>query len=140
MGNGSHSNQGKVVRVEAWIVRRLVYAFSRLAKRGHRPREANIRSLMERASIPVPPPSRFLLDLFQNSNRLHQHLHTHIYSIPSICTWSPCTRPIPGDSLEDQAGGESEPQADDDGQDLSDCEELCETEIEEDDPIIEVKD
>lgn len=46
--------KGKVVRVEAWILRRLVYVFTRVARRGHRPREFSIRSLMEVANIPVP--------------------------------------------------------------------------------------
>lgn len=46
--------KGKVVRVEAWILRRLVYVFTRVARRGHRPREFCIRSLMEVANIPVP--------------------------------------------------------------------------------------
>lgn len=43
-----------MIRIEAWIVRRLVYKFARIAKRGHRPRERNIRHLMEIAGIPVP--------------------------------------------------------------------------------------
>lgn len=39
---------------EAWILRKLVYQFNRVAKRGHRPREAGIRELMVIAGIDVP--------------------------------------------------------------------------------------
>ena len=45
---------GRVVRAEAWILRKLVYLFNRAAKRGHRPREAGIRELMQVAGIDVP--------------------------------------------------------------------------------------
>lgn len=45
---------GRVVRAEAWILRKLVYLFNRTAKRGHRPREEGIRKLMEVAGIDIP--------------------------------------------------------------------------------------
>ena len=54
---------GDVIRVEAWILRRLVFLFARVARRGHRPREHNIRLLMEAAGIPVPS-SRNLSTMF----------------------------------------------------------------------------
>ena len=39
---------------EAWILKGLISLFSRTANRGHRPREENLRRLMEMAEIPVP--------------------------------------------------------------------------------------
>ena len=53
---------GELIKTEAWLVRSLVYCFSRAASRGHRPREREIRELMELADIPVPdaPQSRAL--------------------------------------------------------------------------------
>lgn len=65
---------------------------------------------------------------------------TYTYGIPSICKRLPCIRPIPGESLGDQDDGELEPVADGDGEAESDDQELCETELEEDDPIVEVED
>ena len=52
-----HLGLGDVVRVEAWIIRDLVYCFSRVIKRGHRPREEELVQLMESCGIPVPEPS-----------------------------------------------------------------------------------
>jgi|Cyp1metagenome_2_1107374.scaffolds.fasta_scaffold00077_9 hypothetical protein len=45
---------GETVKIEAWIIKRLVYIFARLAKRGHRPRQESLRELMEIAGLPVP--------------------------------------------------------------------------------------
>ena len=45
---------GETVKIEAWIIKRLVYIFARLAKRGHRPRQPALRELMEIAGLPVP--------------------------------------------------------------------------------------
>ena len=73
-----------------------------------------------------------MLDLFQNLNGL-------TYGIP-INKGLPCARPIPGESLGAQDDGESEPVADGDGEDHSAAEEVSETELEEDDPIVEVED
>eukprot|EP00435_Cladocopium_sp_Y103_P068251 s243_g31.t1 len=44
----------RMVRAEAWILRKLVFLFNRAAKRGHRPREAGIRELFKIAGIDVP--------------------------------------------------------------------------------------
>ena len=45
---------GRMVRAEAWILRKMVFLFNRAAKRGHRPREAGIRELMQVAGIDIP--------------------------------------------------------------------------------------
>ena len=49
--------QGGALQTEGWILRSLVYCASRAIKRGHRPKEVEIRELMELAEIPVPEPS-----------------------------------------------------------------------------------
>lgn len=48
------NSSGRMVKAEAWILRKLVFLFNRTAKRGHRPREAGIRELMRIAGIDVP--------------------------------------------------------------------------------------
>ena len=48
---------GQEVRIEAWIVRSLVYVASRAIKRGHRPKEPELRDLMSAVDIPIPTPS-----------------------------------------------------------------------------------
>lgn len=45
---------GAKVRGEAHIIKKLVFIFARAVKRGHRPREAGIRELMQIAGIEVP--------------------------------------------------------------------------------------
>ncbi|CAL1158689.1 unnamed protein product, partial [Cladocopium goreaui] len=45
-----------VIKVESWILKRLIFLFARLAKRGHRPREEALRSLMGAANLPIPEP------------------------------------------------------------------------------------
>lgn len=45
---------GEEVQTEAWIVRSLVYVASRAIKRGHRPKEPELHSIMEAADIPAP--------------------------------------------------------------------------------------
>ena len=47
-------NLGHVIQTESWILRDLTFIFARTAKRGHRPREPQIRELMMAAEIPVP--------------------------------------------------------------------------------------
>lgn len=47
-------NLGHVIQTESWILRALTFIFARSAKRGHRPREPQIRDLMVAADIPVP--------------------------------------------------------------------------------------
>lgn len=42
---------------ESWILRNMVYTFSRATKRGHRPREPEFLKLMEAAGLPIPDPS-----------------------------------------------------------------------------------
>lgn len=46
--------QGHVVKLESWILKRLVFIFARAARRGHRPRQAGLRELMTIAGIPIP--------------------------------------------------------------------------------------
>ena len=50
-------NLGAIIQTEAWILRSLVFIFSRAAKRGHRPREPQMIQLMIAAEVPVPDPS-----------------------------------------------------------------------------------
>ena len=45
---------GHEVKSEAWIIRTMIYVFSRAVKRGHRPREPELVSLMANAGIPIP--------------------------------------------------------------------------------------
>ncbi len=45
---------GARVRGEAHVIKKLVFIFARAVKRGHRPREAGIRELMQVAGIEVP--------------------------------------------------------------------------------------
>lgn len=42
------------MQIEGWILRSLVYCASRAIKRGHRPKEPEIRQLMTLADIPIP--------------------------------------------------------------------------------------
>lgn len=39
---------------EAWILRNLVFISSRAIKRGYRPKEIELRSIMEVAGVPIP--------------------------------------------------------------------------------------
>ena len=48
---------GDTIKVEAWLLRDLVYCFSRAIKRGHRPREEEFIALMKSGDIPIPEPS-----------------------------------------------------------------------------------
>ena len=45
---------GDAIKMEAWLLRDMVYFFSRAAKRGHRPREPEMQVLMRAADIPIP--------------------------------------------------------------------------------------
>lgn len=55
----SQSALGDQCKCEAWVLRDLIYAFARAARKGHRPREPEMIALMEAAGIPVPEtPSR----------------------------------------------------------------------------------
>ena len=49
-----NANLGDAIKVEAWLLRDMVYLFSRAAKRGHRPRESEMITLMQAAEIPIP--------------------------------------------------------------------------------------
>ena len=45
---------GDVAKIEAWILRDLIYIFSRAVKRGHKPREPELLELMRAADLPIP--------------------------------------------------------------------------------------
>lgn len=47
-------DSGKEIMAEACVIRNLVFVFARAARRGHRPREPQMRELMTAAGITVP--------------------------------------------------------------------------------------
>lgn len=51
---------GKLARVQAWRLKRLVSVFNRVAKRGHFPRERAIQRIYTSADIPLPTDPRYL--------------------------------------------------------------------------------
>lgn len=62
-GTGLHvfpCRSGKACRFQAWKLKRLVSVFSRVAKRGHYPRERGIRRIFTGAGIPLPSDPRHL--------------------------------------------------------------------------------
>ncbi|CAE7325240.1 unnamed protein product, partial [Symbiodinium sp. KB8] len=49
--------EGSQLHAQAWIIRNLITIFAKVAKRPHKPRCAGVRSLFEKAGIPVPASS-----------------------------------------------------------------------------------
>ena len=53
-GNTYVSCRGHEVRAEAWLLRRLITIFAKMAKRPHAPRDPGVRDLFRASGIPVP--------------------------------------------------------------------------------------
>lgn len=66
------SSLGEAVRTQAWIVRRLVSVFARMAKRGHFPREKAIQRIYVESGIALPVDPRYLFQTdFVESVKCH---------------------------------------------------------------------
>ena len=119
--------------MEAWILRRLVYIFARISKRGHRPREYNLRLLMEASGIPIPEArtSRHLVSLGHINYHKIRACYSTTSRVTQICTssFSKITPHALGESLEEDedqpADAEGTP-ADDEAEDGA---ELTEAEL-----------
>ena len=48
------SSRGHELRAEAWLLRRMVTIFAKMAKRPHAPRDPGVRDLFHASGIPVP--------------------------------------------------------------------------------------
>ena len=48
------AHRGDQVRIQAWILKRLISIFGRSARRGHVPRELAMKKIYEAAGIPLP--------------------------------------------------------------------------------------
>ena len=57
-GDSQHLRSGKVAKLQAWKLKRLISVFSRLAKRGHYPRDKAIRRMFKDSNIPLPSDPR----------------------------------------------------------------------------------
>lgn len=64
---------GKVARLQAWKLKRLISVFNRVASRGHFPRERAIQRIYIGSGIPLPANPRYLLQ------RVSQKQWAHLY-------------------------------------------------------------
>ena len=51
-------SSGETIRLQAWVIRRLISIFSRHAKRGHFPRERGVQKIYQAAGIALPADPR----------------------------------------------------------------------------------
>ena len=139
MMNVTWSNLGDAIKVEAWLLRDLVYVFSRAAKRGHRPREDEMLTLMRAAEIPIP-------DIMRRSTSSLSNLLDDIFFFKKNLLFIYCANSPPHvRSAPSHFWGTNEaPAADmadaEDGDDHGENGEDAESENGDDDPIVDPAD